>query len=81
MNKIILCGYLGKDFELVIGKNTYAKTSIAISESREKEGEIVEHTNWIPIIIFGKRAEVAHKYFKKGDKFLGSGKIHTSSFT
>ncbi|MDA3968043.1 single-stranded DNA-binding protein, partial [Helicobacter sp. WB40] len=26
-------------------------------------------------------AEVAHKYFKKGDKFLGSGKIHTSSFT
>ncbi|MDA3968048.1 single-stranded DNA-binding protein, partial [Helicobacter sp. WB40] len=81
MNKIILCGYLGKDFELVIGKNTYAKTSIAISESREKDGQNEVHTNWFPIIIFGRRAEVAHKYFKKGDKFLGSGKIHTSSFT
>lgn len=40
----------------------------------------IEHTDFIPIVLFGKKAETALTYLKKGDKFLGTGKIKTSSY-
>lgn len=84
MNQVNLCGYLGKDFELKYTPNgsAFTKTTLAVSENRRNEkGEYEAYTSWIPIILFGRKAEVANQYIKKGDRFLGTGKIVTSSYT
>ncbi|QWU80877.1 single-stranded DNA-binding protein (plasmid) [Campylobacter novaezeelandiae] len=84
MNQVNLCGYLGKDFEMKItpSGSAFAKTTLAVSENRRNEkGEYETYTSWIPIILFGRKAEVANQYIKKGDRFLGTGKIVTSSYT
>ncbi|MCR2063286.1 single-stranded DNA-binding protein, partial [Campylobacter helveticus] len=39
-----------------------------------------ESTDFIPIVLFNKKAETASTYLKKGDKFLGTGKLRTSSY-
>ena len=82
MNQITLCGNLGKDFEVSKSKNgnSIAKGSLAITEKRKVGNDTYEHTNWFPIIIFGKKADVAAHYFKKGDKFLAAGKIYTYEY-
>lgn len=91
MNQVTICGYLGKDFEMnVVGKDKEgndfycAKNSLGISETKKiKNGnDLIEttHTDWIPITIFGKKAQTANNYLKKGDKFLGVGKIYTSTW-
>lgn len=91
MNQVTICGYLGKDFQLsIVGKDKEgndrfcAKNSLAISETKKiKKGNDLSqttHTDWIPITIFGKKAEIANTYLKKGDKFLGTGKIFTNTY-
>ncbi|EAK0794225.1 single-stranded DNA-binding protein [Campylobacter lari] len=66
MNKVFLSGYLKNDFE--------------ISEDQEKniimvKNEIVANKHIIPIVIFGKKAEIATKYFKKDEKFYCNGEL------
>lgn len=81
MNQVNICGYLGRDFDLNYKNNiAYAKTSVAVTKVIKRENEEVIRTNWIPIILFGKKAEVIVKYLKKGDRFLGTGEIDTSSY-
>lgn len=86
MNQVTLCGNLGKDFELFFTQNgiAYAKNSLAITKkTSKKEGnEIIttSHTDWIPLTIFGRKAEIATKHLKKGDKFLCNGEIYTSTY-
>ncbi|TLD85185.1 single-stranded DNA-binding protein [Helicobacter sp. MIT 11-5569] len=82
MNQMTMCGNLGRDFEVLQSKNgsVIAKNSLAITEKRKVGNDTIEHTDWIPIVIFGKRAEVASQYFKKGDKFLATGKIYTYEY-
>lgn len=81
MNQVTLCGNLGRDFDLSYTQNglPYAKNSLAISKrTTKKEGNETitkDRTDWIPLTIFGRRAEIAYQYFKKGDKFLCNGKI------
>lgn len=87
MNQVTLCGNLGRDFELFSTTNgvAYVKNSLAISKrTTRKEGNQTttkDRTDWIPLTIFGKRAEIAHQYFKKGDKFLCNGEIYTSVYS
>ncbi|ECL7558373.1 single-stranded DNA-binding protein [Campylobacter jejuni] len=84
MNQVTLCGYLGRDFELnyTSNKNAFAKSSLAITEVyKNQKGENEFRTNWIPIVLFGRKAELVSQYLKKGDRFLGTGKIVTSVYT
>lgn len=86
MNQVTLCGYLTKDFEEIQTQNTtIARNFLAISEIyKSKEANTTttkEYTDFIPIVLFGKKAEIALKYLSRGDKFLGTGKIKTSSYT
>lgn len=87
MNQINLCGYLTKNFELIQTQSglSVARNYLAINETRKaKNGNSTistDHTNFIPIVLFGKKAETAHQYLTKGDKFLGTGKLETSSYT
>ena len=42
--------------------------------------KIIERTEWIPIKLFGRTAEVANQYFKKGSQFLCSGELYTDDY-
>lgn len=83
MNKVQLCGYLGRDFELRYSKlgNAVGINSLAISKRfKDNMGQEKERTEWIPIKLFGRTAEVANQYFKKGSQFLCSGELYTDDY-
>lgn len=77
-NSVQLIGRLGNDPEkTTFGENkTKVKFSLATSDNyRDKEGERVEETQWHNIIAWGKTAEMAEKYLKKGKEIAVSGKL------
>lgn len=81
VNKVILVGSLGNDPEIKYMPNggTVANISIATSESwRDKaSGEQKEKTEWHRIAIFGKLAEVAGEYLRKGSQVYIEGQLQT----
>lgn len=84
MQKMTLCGYLTRNFELSkTEKGTpYASNVMAITRRKyvdEKTGEVIQESDFIPIIIYGKRAEIAFEYLKKGNKLLAWGELRTWS--
>lgn len=61
--------------------NAIASNSLAITKKwTDGNGNKVEHTDWIPIKLFGKTAEVANQYFKQGSQFLCSGELATDEY-
>ncbi len=82
VNKVILIGNLGKDPEVKYfeGGSVNAKFSLATSDSYKKDGNKVEQTEWHNIILWGKQAEFAEKYLKKGMTIYVEGKLRTRSW-
>lgn len=81
-NSVQLIGRLGKDPEvkqLTSGK-TLTTFSLATSDSyRNASGEKIEDTQWHNIVAWGKTAEIAGEYLKKGQEVAIEGKlIHRS---
>lgn len=81
-NSVQLIGRLGKDPEvkqLTSGK-TLTTFSLATSDSyKNAQGEKVEDTQWHNIVAWGKTAEIAGEYLKKGQEVALEGKlIHRS---
>lgn len=76
-NSVQLIGRLGKDPEVkTFGKSVKASFSIATSDSyKNAKGEKVEETQWHNVVIWGKLAEVAGKYLKKGEEVCVEGKL------
>ncbi|MEG3127034.1 single-stranded DNA-binding protein [Pantoea cypripedii] len=81
INKVILVGYLGQDPEIryTPNGNAVANLSLATSESwRDKQsGEQKETTEWHRVVIFGKLAEVAGEYLRKGSQAYFEGQLRT----
>lgn len=81
INKAILIGNLGNDPETRYTASGAAVTnvSLATSESwRDKQsGEQQEKTEWHRVVFFGKLAEIAGEYLKKGSKVYVEGRIQT----
>jgi single-strand DNA-binding protein len=81
INKVILVGSLGKDPELkqLTNGNAIANISLATSESWKDRntGQKQEKTEWHRIVIFGKLAEIAGQYLKKGSKVYIEGSLKT----
>lgn len=79
--KVILIGHLGNDPEIRYMPNggAVANITLATSESwRDKQsGEIREKTEWHRVVIFGKLAEVAGEYLKKGSQVYIEGSLQT----
>ncbi|MBI6188706.1 single-stranded DNA-binding protein [Providencia rettgeri] len=79
--KVILIGHLGQDPEIRYMPNggAIANLTLATSESwRDKQsGEMREKTEWHRVIIFGKLAEVAGEYLKKGSQIYIEGSLQT----
>jgi len=82
-NSVQLIGNLGMDPEVkeVSNGNKMARFSMATSENyRNQKGEKITETQWHNIIIWGKLAEVAEKYLKKGKQIAVEGKLETNSY-
>jgi len=81
VNKAILIGNLGNDPEVRYFPNgdAVANFSIATSEAWKDRntGEPRERTEWHRIAIYGKLAEVAKQYLRKGSKVYIEGKLRT----
>ena len=81
INKVILVGNLGNDPEIRYMPNggAVANITIATSESwRDKAtGEQREKTEWHRVALFGKLAEVAGEYLRKGSQVYVEGKLKT----
>ncbi len=85
INKVILVGNLGQDPEVKFmpSGEAVANISIATSESwKDKQtGEQKEKTEWHRVSMFGKLAEIAGEYLKKGSKVYIEGKLQTRKWT
>lgn len=84
VNKFIGIGNLGRDPEMRVmpsdGKYV-TNISIAITESyKDKEGKKQEITEWVNVVFFGKLAEIAGQYLKKGSKVYIEGKLKTEKY-
>lgn len=79
VNKVILVGNLGKDPEVkAAGSSTVANFSIATSENyTDKSGQKQEKTEWHKVVAWGKLAELAGQYLKKGRQVYIEGKLQT----
>ena len=80
VNKVILIGNLGKDPETRYLPSGDAVTNFSIATTekwKSKSGELQEHTEWHRISMFGKVAEIAGEYLKKGSPVYVEGRIRT----
>ena len=81
VNKVILVGNLGNDPEIryMPSGGAVANITIATSESwRDKAtGEQREKTEWHRVALFGKLAEVAGEYLRKGSQVYIEGQLQT----
>jgi single-strand DNA-binding protein len=81
VNKVILMGNLGGDPEVrfAANGNAIANITIATSETwRDKaSGEQREKTEWHRVVLFGKTAEIAGEYLRKGSQVYVEGQLQT----
>lgn len=81
VNKVILIGTLGSDPEVryMPNGNAVANISLATNESwKDKNtGQMQEKTEWHRVVVFGKLAEVAGEYLRKGSQVYFEGKLQT----
>lgn len=80
VNKVILIGNLGADPETRYLPSGDAVTNIRIATTdtwKDKSGDKQEHTEWHRVAFFGKTAEIAGEYLKKGSPVYVEGRIRT----
>jgi single-strand DNA-binding protein len=84
VNKVILLGNLGRDPETryTTGGDAVTNLNIATSEQwKDKNGEKQERTEWHRVVLFGRQAEVAGEYLKKGRSVYIEGRLQTRKYT
>ncbi len=80
VNKVILVGNLGRDPEVRYMPDGGAITNVSIATTdtwKDKNGEKQERTEWHRIAFFGKLAEIAGEYLKKGSQIYVEGALRT----
>ncbi|UQY75619.1 single-stranded DNA-binding protein [Escherichia coli] len=82
VNKVILIGHLGQDPEIRYfpnGGGAVANLTLATTDTwRDKQsGEMKEHTEWHRVVIYGKLAEIAGEYLRKGSQVYIEGQLRT----
>ena len=80
LNKVILVGNLGQDPDVrsLQSGDKVANLSVATNERwRDREGNNQERTEWHRVVIFGRTAEVAERFMKRGSKVLIEGQLQT----
>ena len=81
INKVILVGNLGQEPEVRYTPSGSVITTISIATSEnwkdKSTGQIQEKTEWHRVVFFGKLAEIAGEYLKKGSQVYIEGKLKT----
>jgi len=80
LNKVQLIGHLGADPEARYTTDGDAVTSIRLATTdtwKDKNGEKQERTEWHRVVFFGKTAEIAGEYLKKGSLVYVEGRLQT----
>lgn len=80
VNKVILVGNLGKDPEVrnMPSGDAIANINLATTDSwKDKNGEKQERTEWHRVAFFGKLADVAGEYLRKGSQIYVEGRLQT----
>lgn len=83
LNKVLLIGHLGSDPESRFTTSGSAVTNfnLATNESwQSADGETKDKTEWHRVVIFGKMAETAAEYLKKGQLIYIEGRLQTRSW-
>jgi single-strand DNA-binding protein len=85
VNKVILIGNLGADPETRYGASGTAVCTVRLATSEswkdKQTGEMQDRTEWHRVKFFGKLAEIAGQYLKKGRQVYIEGAIRTNKFT
>lgn len=85
INKVIIVGNLGNDPEVRYSQAGMAMTSISVATSEswkdKTSGEQQERTEWHRVKFFGRLAEIAGEYLKKGSQVYIEGKLRTDKYT
>jgi single-strand DNA-binding protein len=85
INKVILVGNIGQDPEVRYSQSGTAMTSISVATSEswkdKTSGEQQERTEWHRVKFFGRLAEIAGEYLKKGSQVYIEGKLRTDKYT
>ena len=85
VNKVILIGNLGADPETRYTTSGSAITTIRLATSEswkdKQSGEMQERTEWHRVKFFGRLAEIANEYLKKGRQAYVEGSIRTDKYT
>ena len=80
VNKVILVGNLGRDPETRYTTSGDAVTNIRLATTdtwKDKNGEKQERTEWHNIVFYGRQAEIAGEYLKKGRQIYVEGRLQT----
>lgn len=84
MNKVVLMGRLTRDPEVRYSQGdsslAIARYTLAVDRRFKRDGD-EQTADFINCVVFGKGAEFAEKYFRKGIKIAISGRIQTGSYT
>jgi single-strand DNA-binding protein len=83
VNKVILIGNLGKDPETRYLPDGGAVTGVSIATTekwKDKNGEKQERVDWHRVVFFGKLAEIAGEYLKKGSSCYVEGRLQTRKY-
>lgn len=81
INKVILIGNLGRDPEVRYMPSGGAVTNVALATSEnwkdKQTGEQQERTEWHRVVFFGRLAEIAGEFLRKGSKVYIEGRLQT----
>jgi single-strand DNA-binding protein len=84
VNKVILIGNIGKDPETRQSNSGGAITNLTLATSEswkdKQSGEMQERTEWHRVSMFGRLAEIAAQYLKKGSKVYIEGSLRTRKY-
>jgi len=85
VNKVILVGNVGKDPDTRYIPSGTAITTLSIATSEQwtdkQTNEKKEHTEWHRLKFFGRLAEIAGEYLRKGSQVYIEGKLRTDKYT
>ncbi len=84
INRVVLSGNVGRDPELraTSSGSSILTFSLAVSERvrNSQSGEWSDYTNWLDVVVFGKRADGLHRILSKGMKVAVEGRLRYSSW-
>lgn len=85
VNKVIILGNVGKDPEVHTSASGAKITSVSVATSEawtdKQTGQKQERTEWHRIKFFGRLAEIAGEYLKKGKPVYVEGSLRTEKYT